>query len=68
MTGRATVLRRLTRWCLAPLPAPPVTLRRGPLRPGVFRSRLRSTRLTGQLGVALGVAFAICFATGLLST
>ncbi|MCZ7423421.1 molybdopterin-dependent oxidoreductase [Verrucosispora sp. WMMA2121] len=67
MTGRATVLRRLARWCLAPLPAPPVTLRRGPLRPGVFRSRLRSTRLTGQLGVALGVAFAVCFATGLLS-
>ncbi|MFI7549378.1 molybdopterin-dependent oxidoreductase [Micromonospora sediminimaris] len=67
VTGRAAVLRRLARWCLTPLPAPPVALRRGPLRPGRFRSRLRSTRLTSQLGVALGVAFGICFATGLLS-
>ncbi|MEV2240372.1 molybdopterin-dependent oxidoreductase [Micromonospora sp. NPDC049891] len=67
MTGRATVLRRLARWCLAPLPAPPVALRRGPMRPGSFRSRLRSTRLTSQLGTALGVAFGVCFVTGLLS-
>jgi DMSO/TMAO reductase YedYZ molybdopterin-dependent catalytic subunit len=28
---------------------------------------LRSTRLTGQLGAALGLAFGVCFVTGLLS-
>lgn len=32
-----------------------------------FDSGLRSTRLTSQLGLALGVAFAICFSTGLIS-
>jgi DMSO/TMAO reductase YedYZ molybdopterin-dependent catalytic subunit len=32
-----------------------------------FRSRLRSTRLTANLGLWLGVSFAICFATGLVS-
>ncbi|WP_232521460.1 molybdopterin-dependent oxidoreductase [Micromonospora phaseoli] len=67
MTGPTRVLRRLTQWCLAPLPAPPAALRRGPMRPEVFRSRLRSPRLTSQLGVALGVAFGVCFITGLLS-
>jgi DMSO/TMAO reductase YedYZ molybdopterin-dependent catalytic subunit len=35
--------------------------------PAVFRSRLRSVRLTALLGVALGVAFGVCFVTGLLS-
>ncbi|MBX7268622.1 molybdopterin-dependent oxidoreductase [Micromonospora sp. Llam7] len=67
VTGRPAVLRRFAQWCLAPLPAPPVALRRGPLRPGVFRSGLRSARLTSQLGAALGVAFGVCFVTGLLS-
>jgi DMSO/TMAO reductase YedYZ molybdopterin-dependent catalytic subunit len=43
-------------------PDPPVTD-----GPAVFRSRLRSVRLTGLLGVALGAAFGICFLTGLLS-
>jgi DMSO/TMAO reductase YedYZ molybdopterin-dependent catalytic subunit len=38
--------------------------RRGPLR---FPSALRSTRLTGHLGIALAVTFGICFLTGLLS-
>ncbi|WP_254876920.1 molybdopterin-dependent oxidoreductase [Verrucosispora sp. NA02020] len=67
MTGPASVPRRIAQWCLAPLPPPPATLRRGPARPGAFPSRSRSTRLTGQLGAALGLAFGICFATGLLS-
>ncbi|RZU53645.1 molybdopterin-dependent oxidoreductase-like protein [Krasilnikovia cinnamomea] len=67
LNSSRTVLRRLARWWLAPLPAPPATLRRGPLRPGAFSSPLRSARLTSQLGVALGVAFGVCFLTGLLS-
>jgi hypothetical protein len=33
----------------------------------MFPSRLRSTRLTGHLGIALAVTFGICFLTGLLS-
>lgn len=32
-----------------------------------FTSRLRSTKLTAHLGMALGTAFGICFLTGLLS-
>jgi DMSO/TMAO reductase YedYZ molybdopterin-dependent catalytic subunit len=67
VTGRPTVLRRLVRWWLAPLPTPPAAFRRGPLRPQMFRSTLRSTRLTSLLGLALGAAFAVCFLTGLLS-
>ncbi|MEV6800369.1 molybdopterin-dependent oxidoreductase [Micromonospora rifamycinica] len=67
MTGRPAVLRRFTGWGQASLPTPPEALRRGPLRPGRFTSRLRSTRLTSQLGIALGVTFAVCFLTGLLS-
>jgi DMSO/TMAO reductase YedYZ molybdopterin-dependent catalytic subunit len=39
----------------------------GRSRPGGFRSPLRSTRLTSQLGLALAVSFGICFGTGLLS-
>ena len=50
-----------------PLPAPPERLRRGPFRPGAFPSALRSTRLTSHAGLALAVAFGVCFATGLLS-
>jgi hypothetical protein len=65
--GRGSTWTRLVQsWC-TPLPAPPETLRRGPLHPGVFRSALRSTRLTSLLGVALGAAFGICFLTGVLS-
>jgi DMSO/TMAO reductase YedYZ molybdopterin-dependent catalytic subunit len=59
--------RRLARWWFAPLPPPPATLRRGPLRDGTFGSPLRSQRLTSMLGLALAVAFGVCFATGLLS-
>lgn len=50
-----------------PLPVPPPVLRRGPFRAGTFTSSARGERLTSQLGVWLGVAFAICFATGLVS-
>ncbi|MEV4642508.1 molybdopterin-dependent oxidoreductase [Actinoplanes sp. NPDC049548] len=39
----------------------------GLVRPQVFDSELRSTRLTSQLGIALGVAFMICFFTGVIS-
>ncbi|WP_231932605.1 molybdopterin-dependent oxidoreductase [Micromonospora rifamycinica] len=67
MTGRSAGSRRLTDWWRASLPAPPEALRRGPLRPDGFPSRARSSRLTSQLGVALGVTFAVCFLTGLLS-
>ena len=39
----------------------------GPLRDGAFTSTLRSQRLTTQLGAWLGIAFGICFITGLIS-
>ncbi|MFF5076197.1 molybdopterin-dependent oxidoreductase [Actinoplanes sp. NPDC000266] len=48
-------LRRLLTW--------PTTPPRWTPTPG----ELRSTRLTSLLGVALGVAFAVCFVTGVLS-
>ena len=38
-----------------------------PLRPEAFTSTLRSTRLTSQLGLWLGIAFGTCFLTGLFS-
>jgi DMSO/TMAO reductase YedYZ molybdopterin-dependent catalytic subunit len=58
---------RLPNLLRQPLPPPPEALRRGPLKEGAFRSTLRSTRLTSQLGIALAVAFTICFLTGLTS-
>lgn len=64
--ARAFVTRGVT-WLQQPWPAPPAALRRGPLRPGTFASRLRSPRLTSQLGIALATAFTICFVTGLIS-
>jgi hypothetical protein len=42
-------------------------LRIGPFRGGAFRSRLHSDRSAAILGIALGVTFAICFLTGILS-
>jgi DMSO/TMAO reductase YedYZ molybdopterin-dependent catalytic subunit len=44
--------------------APP---RVGPFREGTFRSPLHSVRVAGVLGIALGVAFTVCFLTGFLS-
>jgi len=58
---------RVASWLRRPLPAPPERWRRGPWRPDAFPSRLRSTRLTTHLGLALATAFGICFLTGLLS-
>jgi hypothetical protein len=58
---------RLMRLLRRPLPAPPERFRRGPFRRGAFGSEARGPRLTSQLGVALGLCFAVCFATGLLS-
>lgn len=60
-------VRRVVGWLQQPLPAPPVALRRGPFERGAFDSKLRSPRLTSLLGLSLGVAFGICFLTGLLS-
>jgi len=58
---------RAVAWLSEPFPPPPEALRRGPLRRGAFDSRLRSPRLTSLLGVALAVAFGVCFVTGLIS-
>jgi DMSO/TMAO reductase YedYZ molybdopterin-dependent catalytic subunit len=60
-------IRSVARWLNEPLPAPPERFRRGPFRDGAFSSTLRSQRLTSQLGIVLGAAFLICFATGYLS-
>jgi hypothetical protein len=64
VAGRA---RRAVAWLQTPVPPPPASLRRGPLREGAFDSKLRSPRLTSLLGSALAVAFTVCFVTGLLS-
>jgi DMSO/TMAO reductase YedYZ molybdopterin-dependent catalytic subunit len=63
----ADLLKRGVTWLRQPLPTPPATLRRGPLRRGVFDSKLRSPRLTSLLGLALAAAFTVCFGTGLIS-
>ncbi|MEX2274105.1 MAG: molybdopterin-dependent oxidoreductase [Actinomycetota bacterium] len=39
----------------------------GPLREGTFTSPVRSSRTAAILGLALGVSFTVCFATGILS-
>jgi DMSO/TMAO reductase YedYZ molybdopterin-dependent catalytic subunit len=49
------------------LPEPPAFLRRGPLREKTFTSRLHDPRVASLLGLWLGLAFGICFVTGLLS-
>ncbi|MCW2581175.1 MAG: Oxidoreductase, molybdopterin binding [Blastococcus sp.] len=51
----------------ARLPDPPAALRQGPFREGAFPSPLHSERRAARTGVWLGVAFLICFLTGLLS-
>ncbi|SBT65781.1 sulfoxide reductase catalytic subunit YedY [Micromonospora sediminicola] len=60
-------LRRFGRWLGEPLPAPPARWQRGPFRDGAFSSPARSARLSTHLGMALAVAFGVCFTTGLLS-
>jgi DMSO/TMAO reductase YedYZ molybdopterin-dependent catalytic subunit len=42
-------------------------VRVGPLREGAFKSALHTERVAAILGLALGITFAICFLTGLLS-
>ncbi len=51
----------------ARVPGPPEALRRGPLREGAFSSPLHSERRSSRVGLWLGIAFAICFVTGLIS-
>jgi hypothetical protein len=41
--------------------------RRGPLRENAFTSPLHSPRTAALLGIALGIAFTLCFVTGVLS-
>ncbi|MGH9000838.1 MAG: molybdopterin-dependent oxidoreductase [Acidimicrobiia bacterium] len=45
----------------------PDRLRVGPLRAGAFRSPLHDERTAAVLGVSLGVAFGLCFLTGVVS-
>ncbi|WP_418909871.1 molybdopterin-dependent oxidoreductase [Kitasatospora phosalacinea] len=49
------------------MPAPPAALRRGPFRPGAFRSPAHGPRTAVVLGRWLGAALLLCFATGLVS-
>jgi DMSO/TMAO reductase YedYZ molybdopterin-dependent catalytic subunit len=49
------------------LRGPPERLRVGPFRQGAFRSRLHDERIAAILGISLGVAFGVCFLTGVLS-
>ena len=51
----------------ARLPDPPEALRRGPFRRGAFASPLHSERRAARTGAALGIAFTVCFLTGLVS-
>lgn len=45
----------------------PERLRVGPFREGTFRSALHDERTAAILGIALGVAFGLCFVTGVIS-
>ena len=45
----------------------PVPPRVGPFREGAFESPVHSTRVAAVLGIALGVTFTLCFATGIVS-
>ena len=56
------VSRRVVR-----MPELPDRWRVGPLKEGAFTSRLHSERIAAILGIALGVAFSICFITGVIS-
>ncbi len=59
--------RALDRLLGAPVPGPPEALRRGPFRAGAFSSPLHSERRASRVGLWLGVAFTVCFVTGLIS-
>jgi DMSO/TMAO reductase YedYZ molybdopterin-dependent catalytic subunit len=48
-------------------PTPPDQLRRGPLREGAFRANLHDERTASLIGTALGIAFTLAFATGVVS-
>ena len=41
--------------------------RKGPMREGAFDEHLHDDRTAARFGIALGICFTICFATGLLS-
>jgi DMSO/TMAO reductase YedYZ molybdopterin-dependent catalytic subunit len=49
------------------LPQPPVAWRRGPLRAAAFSASLHDPRTATVLGRLVGVGFATCFMTGLIS-
>lgn len=55
-------IREVAGWLVTP-PAPPVP----PFREGSFHSRVHDPAPASWLGIALGVAFGVCFVTGLLS-
>jgi hypothetical protein len=50
-----------------PIPAPPAALHRGPLRGPRDEAPPHDARTATLLGRALGIAFAVCFVTGLIS-
>jgi DMSO/TMAO reductase YedYZ molybdopterin-dependent catalytic subunit len=58
---------RLDRLLGTRLPSPPEALRRGPFRSGSFSSPLHSERRAARTGLWLGLAFLVCFVTGLIS-
>jgi DMSO/TMAO reductase YedYZ molybdopterin-dependent catalytic subunit len=69
--GRAVIVReakrlaaRTLRW-VAQTPA--LAAQTPPFREGSFRSTAHDERLAAWLGIALGITFTLCFATGLLS-
>jgi DMSO/TMAO reductase YedYZ molybdopterin-dependent catalytic subunit len=51
----------------ARLPDPPEALRRGPFAQDAFPSPLHSERRASRTGLWLGIAFLVCFVTGLIS-
>jgi hypothetical protein len=51
----------------APLPDPPAALRRGPFRAAPDERPPHDARTAALLGRALGIAFGVCFVTGLIS-
>ncbi len=50
-----------------PLPDPPAALRRGPFRAAPDEGPPHDPRTAALLGRALGIAFGVCFVTGLIS-